>query len=464
MLKAAAVAETTPGTVDHVIGTFYASAMDTAKCEAQGYTTIQPLLDKAKSVTDAQSLMQTLGHLHRHGVGGGFGIWVDQDAKNSTETILNFFQGGMGLPDKDFYLSKAPARAEMRDKYVAYLKSLLALIGNDEGTAGQMAARVLEIETELAKSSLSLLERRNPELTYHKMGFDGLKALAPALPWEVYFGEIGMETGIEFNVGMPDFFKRLNGLFGELSMQDWQTYLQTVVVRSMAPYLSSDFVNADFEFSGKVMNGAEALRPRWQRVAESANWSFGMAIGEKYVQSHFSPRAKEIALEMVHNILDEMKTRLANLDWMSAETKEQAVHKVSTITPKIGYPDKWRDYSKMDMTDESFVRNILVSRAFNFDYRLAKVGKPLDKTEWRLPPQIVNAFYNPSRNEIVFPAGILQAPFFDEHVAPELNYGGFGAVIGHELIHAFDDQGSKFDADGNLIRRRTDDGVPQVEV
>lgn len=444
------------GSLEQIIGDYYGSAMDSAAAEEAGLKGIQPFLDEVDAIASTDDLMKVLAKFHKSGISGGFGFWIDSDDKNSNAMIAKLFQGGMGLPDRDYYLDDSERRKDIRDSYVDYINTIFRLAGATEEEIESNSTTIMAMETDMARASMGVVDRRDPDKTYNKMDLAGLQQTAPNLNWAAYFDGLGLNDPGELVVGQPDFFANLDKMSGTFSLDDWKVYLRWTLMRSMASYLSNDYVMADFEFYSKKLSGAEKIRPRWRRSVENANWALGMAMGKKYVEAHFSPKAKEIALGMVHNILDEMKVRLAKLDWMSPETREKAIHKVSTVNPKIGFPDKWRDYSGLEILPGDYVGNVLKTRAFNFEYRRDKLGRPVDKTEWGLPPQIVNAYYNPSMNEIVFPAGILQAPFFDEHVDMALNYGGFGAVIGHELIHAFDDQGSKYDADGNLNKWWTD--------
>lgn len=445
------------GSMEQKIGDFYRTGMDEEAINKAGLAPIQDVLDRINNISSPEDVMSTIGFLHEHGVYAGFVMYVDLDSKNSERQIVNLSQGGTGLPDRDYYLKDGEEKENIRAKYLEFLTELHTLAGASPEEAMAKAETVMAFETALAKSSLSVVDRRDPYKTYHIMNLEGLSEAAPNLPWDAFFGEIGLADPGEFNVGMPDFMAELSKQAKEKDLDVWKTYLTTALLRNAADYMGEDWVNAGFNFYGKVLQGTPELRPRWKRVTEHTNYSMGMGIGELYVKRHFSANAKKMALEMVDNILAEMKDRLGKLEWLSPETREQAVHKLNTILPKIGYPDDWRDYSKMDISgDVGYVKNVMAARKFNFHFNLDKVGQPVDKTEWGMPPQIVNAYYNPSINEIVFPAGILQAPFFDEHVEPALNYAGFGAVIGHELIHAFDDQGSQFDAEGNLRNWWTD--------
>lgn len=439
-----------PGSPAQLIGDYYRTAMDTAKIEQAGLAAVQPLLDEVAAITDAASMSSLLGRLHRRGIDAGFGVWIDLDEKKSSQTIFQIYQGGTGLPEKNYYISPDPANVKIREQYVSYLTRLLELAGEAKEDAATNANKVLAFETSLAKAGLFMVEMRDPQKTYHKMTIDDLSKSAPNLDWKAYFAAVGLANPDSFNVGVPAFMTELSKQAKAMPIADWKTYLRVCVLRDLSSHLPASFVQNDFEFYEKVLGGSEQIRPRWKRVVEGMNYSFNMAIGQLYVERHFSPEAKKIALGMVDQILATMKERIAELTWMSEATRQKAIHKVSTILPKIGYPDEWRKWDGLKIGRDSHIANVLSVREFNFQYRLDKIGKPVDKGEWGMAPQIVNAYYNPTRNEIVFPAGILQAPFFDEKAEPVLNYGGFGAVIGHELIHAFDDAGSQYDADGNL--------------
>lgn len=439
-----------PGTPTQLIGDYYHTAMDTAKIEQDGLSGVQPLLDEVAAVTDAAGVSRLLGRLHRRSIDAGFSVWIDLDEKNSKETIFQVYQGGMGLPEKNYYLSAEPGSVKIREQYLAYLTQLLVLGGEAQESAAAKAAKVLAYETTVAKSGLYMVEMRNPEKTYHKMTQEELAKTAPNIDWKAYFEAVGLSNPGGINIATPDFLTEVSKQVKAMPLEDWKTYLRVCVLRDLSGHLTSAFVQNEFNFYEKVLGGSEQIRPRWKRVVEGMNYNFDMAIGQIYVERHFSPEAKKIALGMVDEILATMKERLAELTWLSDSTRQKAIHKVSTILPKIGYPDQWRKWDGLKVSRASHIANVLSVREFNFQYRLAKIGKPIDKGEWGMAPQIVNAYYNPTRNEIVFPAGILQSPFFDEKAEAVLNYGGFGAVIGHELIHAFDDQGSQYDAEGNL--------------
>lgn len=450
------------GSLEEKIGLFYKTGMDTEAIEKEGMNSLSEELALIDNMKTTEDLFATLGTFHRHAIFGGFISYVSQDAKNSERYIVNMVQGGTGLPDRDYYLVEDADKQEIREKYQEYLTNLYGLMGADPAAASKNASLVMEMETIMAKNSMDRVERRDPYKTYHLMNLEGLKELAD-LPWEVYFENLGLADPGEVNVAQTDFYKGLEQLVKDFSIEQWNIYLHAVLLRNNAAYLSQEFVQTNFDFYGKVLEGTEEMKERSKRVVEHTNGALGFGIGQLYVERHFSPKAKEMALDMVENILAVMKERLADLEWMGEETRQQAINKLNTILPKIGYPDKWRDYSAMAIEDQAYVKNVLAAREFNYQYRLDKIGKPVDKTEWGISPQTVNAYYNPSKNEIVFPAGILQAPFFDEKVDAALNYGGFGAVIGHELTHAFDDQGSKFDAAGNLENWWTEEDLANFQ-
>lgn len=445
--EAGANEDAVAGSLEEKISLFYKSGMDTESISKAGLSALDSEMGRINDIQNLEDLFTTLGYFHRHSMYAGFVTYVGQDDKNSDRFIMNLVQGGMGLPDRDYYLLDDGDKIELREKYLNYLTELFSLMG--EESASEQAKLIMDMETTMATASMNRLERRDPYKTYNLMTIADLKKIAD-LPWEAYFASVGLADPGEFNVGQVDFFKGLKANTKKYSLDQWKTYLRLSIVRSNAAFLSDDLVQTNFEFYGKALEGKEENKERSKRIVEHTNGALGMGIGKLYVDRHFSPKAKEMALDMVDNILAIMKERLSNLEWMSEETRGQAINKLNTILPKIGYPDEWRDYGGMEIKDQAYVKNIMAARKFNFQFRLDKIGKPVDKTEWGMSPQTVNAYYNPSKNEIVFPAGILQAPFFDEKVAPALNYGGFGAVIGHELTHAFDDQGSKFDADGNL--------------
>jgi putative endopeptidase len=439
-----------PGTNDQKLGDYYASCMNTKAIDAAGAKPLRPELKRIAAIRNAAELQAEVARLQGIGAGVLFGFYSRQDFKNSTQVIGNASQGGLGLPDRDDYL-KDDAHAKMlREKYVAHVAKMFELLGDSSARAEAEAKTVMAIETRLAQASMTRVERRNPDNTYHKMDVAQFQALTPHFSWKRYFRDLGFPSIEAINVSQPKFFQALDTDLGKVPLPEWKTYLRWHLINAAAPDLSQPFVDEDFDFYGKTLTGAKQLQPRWQRCVQSTDRHLGEALGQKYVARVFPPAAKASALKMVHNLIAALHEDLKTLPWMSPETRAAATAKLDKITIKVGYPDHWRDYSAFKVTAGPYVENVLHGNQFRLHRSLAKIGKPVDRTEWGMTPPTVNAYYNPSMNEIVFPAGILQPPFFDPQADDALNYGGIGAVIGHEMTHGFDDQGSKFDASGNL--------------
>ncbi|MCX7204425.1 MAG: M13 family metallopeptidase [Proteobacteria bacterium] len=432
------------------VGAFYLSGMDEARLEAEGATPLAARLSQIAAINTQQDLVRVLAQLHKEGVNPLFNFYVGQDAKNSLRYIVDLSQGGLGLPDRDYYLKTDSKHKKLLQQYKAHLLEMFSLLGDSPAIAEKNALRILRLETGLAKVSMTQVAQRDPEATYHLLKIKDLQKLSPRFAWQTYFEELGIGTPQDMNIAQPQFFKHINQIISTVAMDDWKAYLRWHLVHNRAQYLSADFVNAGFSFYSQTLSGAKELRPRWKRVLKSLDQNLGEALGELYVAEYFSPAAKAEALEMVANIKLAMAERIQNLDWMGDTTKQEALKKLAKVVVKIGYPDTWRDYSSLQIDQQSYVENIKRGREFEFKRELAKLGKEIDRNEWGMTPPTVNAYYNASMNEMVFPAGILQAPLF--HVAADTagNYGNTGATIGHELIHAFDDEGSQFDGDGNL--------------
>jgi putative endopeptidase len=440
------------------VGDYYASAMDSAQAERLGITPLAGEFDRIAALKSTADLPSFVAYQHVHGIPAMFAFFVNQDAKVSTSVIAQLYQAGLGLPDRDYY-SKEDARSKtIRDEYVKHLTKMFELLG--DANAAVEAKTVMDMETELAKASMTRLEQRDPNATYHKMTVAELSALTPAFSWDTYFDEIGLSGRGALNVAQPEFFKGLNQLIASRPVDDWKTYLRWHLVRATAPMLNSAFVNESFHFNGTVMTGAKELRPRWKRALNSVNEGLGEALGILYVKKYFSPVAKARALEMVNNLKAAFRDRIESRQWMTEGTRVKALAKLDAFQVKIGYPEKWRNYASLEIDRGPYVLNGMRADSFEFKRQLAKIGQPVDRTEWGMTPPTVNAYYNPSMNEIVFPAGILQPPFFDPEADDAVNYGGMGAVIGHEMTHGFDDQGSQFDAKGNL----TDWWQPQDKI
>jgi putative endopeptidase len=432
------------------IGDFYATGMDSARIESLGAKPIEADLKRIDDIKDIRGVQKELARFHVDGVGGVFGLFAGQDQKHSTQVIAQLSQGGLGLPDRDYYLSDDAKLKRNREEYVDHLVAMFKLIGDDQAAAKAEAATVLAFETRLAKASFTRVQRRDPDKNYNKMTQAQLAALTPDFNWPAFFAGIGLSKPGGVNVGQPPFFKELNAMMKEVPLGSWKTYLRWRILREAANALSSAFVNENFHFYGTILTGAKELQPRWKRIIQIINRTMGEALGQVYVEKAFPPEAKARAKEMVKNLVAAMREHINSVDWMDATTRAAALKKLESFGVKIGYPDKWRDYSKLEIDRSSYLENLRRAAEFNFNFNLAKIGKPVDRTEWGMTPPTVNAYYSETRNEIVFPAGILQPPFFDPKADDAVNYGGMGAVIGHEISHGFDDQGSKFDAQGNL--------------
>jgi putative endopeptidase len=438
------------GSAARKVGDFYRTGMDEAKIEAAGAKPLADELARIAAVKDATTLQAELAHLHRLNINPAFSPSAYQDFKDSTHIIMWLYQDGLGLPDRDYYFKDDDKSKELRQGYVAYIGKMFELLGDKPEQAAAEAKTVMEMETRLAKAQMGAVEQRDPQAIYHKMDVAALDKLAPSISWSRYFAAIGLNNPGDINVGQPELFKEVSAMVTSVPMADWQTYLRWAVINSAAPYLSSAFVNESFNFYGKSLSGQKEQRPRWKRVEATTDNMLGEALGELYVARAFTPETKARALTMVTNIKSALRDRITQLDWIGEDTRKQALRKVDAIKIKVGYPDKWRDYNALTIDQSSYAQNVLRAREFEFQRNLNKIGKPIDRNEWGMTPPTVDAYYNPNFNEIVFPAGILQPPFFDPNADDATNYGGIGSVIGHELTHGFDDQGHQFDADGNL--------------
>ncbi len=431
------------------VGDFYASGMDEKSIEA---AKAKPLADEFKlidGVKDGAGLLKEIAHLHLLGINVFFEFGSGQDFKDSTLVIGQAGQGGLSLPDRDYYTKEDESSKKLRDEYVAHVTKMLTLAGSSKNAA-EDAKKILALETSLAKPARTRVELRDPQKNYNKMKAEELQQLTPDWNWAAYLKELNLTEPGDINVGQPDFFKATNALLTATPLDDWKTYLRWHVIHAAASKLSSDFVNEDFKFFGTALTGAKQLKPRWKRVVTSTDASLGEALGKIYVADSFPPESKARMIELVKNIQEAMSESIKSRDWMDDATKQEALKKLSAFTVKIGYPDKWRDYSTLKVDRGPFVLNATRAAMFESDRQLKKIGKPVDRSEWGMTPPTVNAYYNPSMNEIVFPAGILQPPFFNPKADDAINYGGIGAVIAHEISHGFDDQGRQFDAVGNL--------------
>ncbi len=429
---------------------FYRTAMDEAKLQSQGATPLANELKQIADVKDADSLLAALAQLHSQGIGSLFGFSVGQDEKESTHYAVYLHQGGLGLPEREYYLGKTEDSKRILAKYQQHVANMLELLGDKPDVAKDGAAAVLKIETKLAEACRTPVQLRDREANYNRRTLAELAAMTPHLNWGVYWKSLGLPKIAGVIVGQPEFYERVNELIATVPMAEWQTYLRWHLVSSTASYLSDPLVNESQHFYGEVLRGQKKILPRWKRAIGALDGHMGEALGKLYVDQYFPPESKQRMDRLVKNVMAAYKRRIEAVDWMGPETKKQALAKLATVMPKIGYPDKWRDYSTLEIGTDSYVQNALRCNAFEVRREINKLGKPVDRTEWGMSPPTVNAYYNPSLNEIVFPAGILQPPFFNPSADDAVNYGAIGAVIGHEITHGFDDQGSRSDAEGNL--------------
>lgn len=449
LLDATARKDAPKGSSVQIVGDFYVSGMDSVRADEEGVTPLAQEFARIEGIKSRADLQRSLTRDHQLGGSPIFSIVSQQDFKNSEEVIVSLDQAGLTLPDRDYYLLDDTRYSSTRKEFNDYMIEMFKLLGDDAATAEKNAKIVMEIETRLAKVSMSRVDLRDAEKQYHKMTITELKKLVPPLNWNKYLTDLDLNVK-KLNVSQPDFMKEVGLMLETVPLSNWKTYLRWQLIDGTAQFLGSNFENAHFKFHGTVLNGQKELRPRWKRVLSTIDRFAGDALGQMYVAKAFSPEAKDRALRMVKNLLAAFDERVTGLDWMSPATKKKAKEKAKAFQLKIGYTDKWKSYDGLNINNGSYVLNILRASEFETRRQLEKVGKPVDRTEWFMTPSTVNAYYNPTMNEIVFPAGILQPPFFDPNADDAVNYGGMGAVIGHEITHGFDDQGRKFDAKGNL--------------
>ena len=459
--ESANAANKEPGSNVQKVEDMYLSFMDSARVEELGIEPIQKDLDKISQLQSKEDLAKQMAELSKMGVGTLFFAFVDQDAKNTTQYIINFYQGGLSLPDRSYYLNDNPKFSEIRGKYLEHINNMFTLAGFENGT--ELAEKIMEMETEIAKTHWTRVENRDRNKTYNKFAMTDLNSKMGDFNLTVFANEAGFGSVDSVRVYQPSFFESLSDIFDSYSMDDWKAYLTWKYLRSSAPYLSKEFVDENFNFFSKTLSGVEKNRPRWKRAVNSVEAVLGEVVGKVYVEKHFKPEAKERMIQLVNNLKASFKDRIQGLEWMSPETKEKALAKLNKFNAKIGYPDKWKDYSALEITADDLIGNMKRSAMVEHQREIDKLGKPIDRDEWFMTPQTVNAYYSPNMNEVVFPAAILQPPFFNMEADDAVNYGGIGAVIGHELTHGFDDQGRKSDGDGNLNDWWTESDGKQFE-
>jgi len=451
ILEEAATNTSAPaGSNEQKIGAFYASCMDEAKIETEGVAPLVQELVQIDKINDVRSLQQEVARLHTYGIGVMFGFGSAPDFKKSSEVIAITSQGGLGLPDRDYYIKDDDKSKKIREAYVAHVAKMFELLGDDAAKSGAGAQTVLGVERKLAENSRDRVQMRDISKLYNKMNLAQINALTPNFNWAYYFRGINAPQVNDVNVTTPEYFQALDKLLTSVPLADWKTYLRWHLVRDAAPLLASKFVNENFDFYGKTLTGAKELQPRWRRCVAATDANLGEALGEVYVKKAFTPGAKARMKKLVGNLIAVLRDDLGTMEWMGDATRKAAITKLNAFTTKIGYPDKWRDYSGLKVERASYVDNMMRSAEFESQRDLRKIGKPVDRMEWGMTPPTVNAYHNPLLGEIVFPAGILQPPYFNLNSDDAVNYGAIGAVIGHEMTHGFDDQGRKFDSQGNL--------------
>ncbi|HEV7428751.1 MAG TPA: M13 family metallopeptidase [Thermoanaerobaculia bacterium] len=446
----AAMTNAAPGSPEQKVGDFYAACMNEPAVEAAGITPIQPELDRINAISDRASLLTELNHLHTAGFAPLFRVGGTNDQKNSKMIIASLGTGSLGLPDRDYYLRDDDRFKTIRSQYVNHISLMLLLAGEGPLQSTSDGQRILELETKLAASQLTRVEQRVPENTYHPTAVTALGSMAPAVDWPTYLHNLGITT-TTLNVSQPKYIQTVSQLLNDVPLEDWKALLRWQVVDAAAPTLSHGFVDEDFDFGGRTLSGTKEQQERWKRCVRSADASIGQLLGQEYVRRNFTPEAKAKMSALIDNLVGALREDIPTLSWMGPETKAAALTKLNAFQRRIGYPDKWRDYSALKISRASYAANIQAARAWAYHHNIERIGHADDPNEWGgFTPPTVNASYNPPQNNITFPAGILQPPFFDPNADDAYNYGGIGTVIGHEMTHGFDDQGAKYDAQGNL--------------
>ena len=458
-----AAAKTQRSAVEQKIGDYYSSCMDEKGIEAKGTAPLKPMLDRLAAVTEKKDFAEEVARLHKAGANPFFGVGGAPDYKNSKVNIAHAVESGLTLPDRDYYLKTDERSENIRKAYTDHVRRMFELLGHPAEQAESATKAVLRIETELAQVTMDRVARRNPLNRYHMTPLGDFVQFAPSFNWRGYARNLDMPMVPQLNVTNPDFFRGLEKTWSSASLDDIRQYLAWHYLHVAAPFLPSAFVQENFNFFGKTLTGAKELQPRWKRCVNAVDGDLAEALGQKYVELAFGPEARKRMAEMIANLGEAMKKDINALDWMTEATKKRALDKLQAISNKVGYPEKWLDYGKLEIKVSDPLGNSLRSNAFQFNRSLNRIGKPVDPTEWRMSPPTVNAYYSPLENNINFPAGILQPPFFDVKVDDPVNYGGIGAVIGHEITHGFDDQGRRFDAKGNMSDWWTADDGKEYE-
>ncbi len=451
LLEDAAKQKNAPnGSPAQMVGDLYASGMDTNTINQLGMTAILSEMEAIEKISDAKSLVEELARRTPLGLNPLWSMYVGPDDKNVTKYICNLWQGGLSLPDRDYYLKADSREKTIREQYLAHITRMFTLAGNTETTAAQKAATIMAMETAMAKASMDRVAMRDPYKLYNKYSIASFSEKTKGMDWNSFLQKININSQDSIIVAQPAFFAAVISMIQSTPINDWKTYLQWHTISEMAPYMSSEFDQERFSFFGKTLRGQQEQKPRWKRILQVVDGAVGDQLGKMYTDKYFTEASKKRMMELVDNLQVAFEDRINKLDWMSDSTKTKALEKLHTFIKKIGFPDQWKSYDGLQIKRDAFVQNILASNKFDYNYMVNKLGKPVDKTEWMMTAPTVNAYYNPAFNEIVFPAGILQYPFFDLSVDDAPIYGGIGAVIGHEMTHGFDDQGAQYAADGNL--------------
>ncbi len=451
------------GSDAYKVAQIYKTGMDTAAINQQGIQPLKELFDKIESAGSKQELLKVFAAIKKSGSGAFFTVWVDGDLQQSDIYAVYAWQSGLGMPNRDYYLEKGEKFEKYRTEYSDHLKKMFVLLGDDEGTAQWNTDLVMKLETEIAEASWPQAELRNWPKMYNKRTLEEAGKETPGIDWELFFNTIGVENLDYFIMAQPDFFAKLGKMIQRVELEDWKIYLKWHVINTAAPYLSKEFRDQDFYFFRTVLRGVEEQKPRWKTLVETTDGLMGEALGKLYVAKHFPPAAKERMNELVGNLRKAFRIRIEKLDWMGEETKKTAYAKLDKMTQKLGYPDKWRDYSNLEIEDDAYVLNVMRANVFEFERKMNQIGKPVDKEQWNMSPPTVNAYFHPLNNEIVFPAGILQPPMFNLNADDAVNYGAIGTVIGHEITHGYDDSGSRFNEEGNMINWWSDEDKKNFE-